>query len=78
MGSPAAHGDFGIDPRVDDEILAGHFAHGLDDLAEVGVLVVGGDGRTVLLARLQAAGNPGNKSTMASASTAARWPLGCG
>ena len=38
------HRDLCPDPRIDDEVLAGDRAHRLDDLREVGVLVVGRDG----------------------------------
>ncbi len=42
--------------RVHDEVLAGHLAHGLDDLAEVGVLVVRRDLRALLCRRRERQG----------------------
>ena len=42
------HRHLGAHARIDDEALAGHLAHGLDDLVDVRVLVVGRDLRTLL------------------------------
>jgi hypothetical protein len=41
------HRHLGADPRIDDEVLAGDLAHGLDDLAEIRILVVRRDLRVL-------------------------------
>ncbi len=45
------HGDLGVDARIDDEILAGHLADGLNDLTQIRVFVIGRDGRAFLRPR---------------------------
>ena len=46
-GRGGEHGDLGLHAGVDDEVAAGDVAHRLDDLADIGVLVVRRDRRVL-------------------------------
>ena len=57
------HGDLRLDPGIENEVLAGDLADRLDNLADIGILVVRGDGRAGFCAQRSSAGQAEKQRT---------------